>query len=515
MTVATQSKISLSLTACDTTIMHRAGMAGLYLTLKRLEEKYPDFRQREGNLSWSLTPDTIDLFWEAIDFSALDWLLKESFQLDDNGLICLTGLDDYSELRQKIELNEAIKAVFLRHNKFYQAGEAKKISFTVEEREVSYSYKPLIWYAHQTFAKELCDTDTQQLKQDYLQITSWLYLGGIVRHARADKKTKLEEKPEYALALLFVPVVCHYCLFHLPSEDVNSRKPHRYLVVIPEINNFEDASRRRWRLQQLEPQQLHVTNMSEAGLLYYSLDEIQANENYSQACQVWLYEKMNKASYQRVLTMVEEIEIDKEMITTYQQVKQYFQPNYQHIYPNNILIEVNLVRSLIAENLRQKQPWWFNFWKKLIDEDSKNYLFKQLLSNQKGVKFMTKNSERDEKYLAFIEVFQQAMRANFAKIYAKTERGKNPLFQKKAERLRAELNCCYDEISFQHYLADFLARGGLNKPLQGQKREVLLLIQQVPWEKLRIWALLGIASYEPKPKNLQELEGIKDESEEE
>lgn len=59
MMVATQAKISLSLDACDTTIMHRAGMAGLYLTLKRLEEKYPNLNQREGNLSWLLTPHTI------------------------------------------------------------------------------------------------------------------------------------------------------------------------------------------------------------------------------------------------------------------------------------------------------------------------------------------------------------------------------------------------------------------------------------------------------------------------
>ncbi|WP_267923159.1 hypothetical protein [Nostoc mirabile] len=39
--VATQPKISLSLDAADTTIMHRVGMTGLYMTLKRLEKQYP------------------------------------------------------------------------------------------------------------------------------------------------------------------------------------------------------------------------------------------------------------------------------------------------------------------------------------------------------------------------------------------------------------------------------------------------------------------------------------------
>lgn len=51
MIVATQPKISLSLYAADTTIMHRAGMTGLYMTLKRLEKQYPSCRQRGGYIS--------------------------------------------------------------------------------------------------------------------------------------------------------------------------------------------------------------------------------------------------------------------------------------------------------------------------------------------------------------------------------------------------------------------------------------------------------------------------------
>ncbi|WP_375453037.1 type I-MYXAN CRISPR-associated Cas8a1/Cmx1, partial [uncultured Nostoc sp.] len=121
--VATQTKISLSLDAADTTIMHCVGMTGLYMTLKRLEKQYPSSRQRGGHISWSLTADTIELFWQGSDFVALSWLIKESFQLDDTGLIHLTGLDnDGIDLRQKIHIHEGICAVFLRLNKFYQAG---------------------------------------------------------------------------------------------------------------------------------------------------------------------------------------------------------------------------------------------------------------------------------------------------------------------------------------------------------------------------------------------------------
>jgi CRISPR-associated protein Cas8a1/Csx13 len=524
MITATRPKISLRLHSSDTTIMHQVGMTGFYMDLKRLEEKYPSSHQRGGYMSWILSADTIELFWEGSDLVALSWLIKESFQLDEKGLIHLSGLDnDAADLSKKIHIHEGICAVFLRHNKFYKAEKPITTKLMVERKEVEYEYKPLTWYAHQTFAEQLCEKDTQQLRQDYVQITSWLYLGGIVRHAKAQNVTKLEEKPEYALALLFVPVVCDYYLLHLPSEDLKEKQPHRYLVVIPEIKDFEDASQRRWRLQQLETKQLHVSSTGEAGLLYYSLDTIYPQDSSYQACQVWLYEKMNQHSRQRALMSIKEIEIKKNALITYQQVQQYFQPNYQKIKPNTIFIQVNPIRSLIADNLAKGRPWQYNFWKKLIVEDLTRYLFKHLFDNREGIIAMIKNSEEDEEYLMFVEVFQQAMRGNFAKIYAKTEEGKDTPIQKKVERLRAELNCCYDKLSFQQYLSDFLVRGGLNKSFNEDKKTILLLIKKSPWEELRIWSLLAIASYKPKPKNTdtdnnssnneQELEEVNDESE--
>ncbi len=524
MVVTSQPKISLSLSASDTTIMHRAGMTGLYMTLKRLEQTFPESQNRAGHLSWLLTPDTIELFWEGSDLVALDWLIRKSFQLDDKGLIQLAALEnDATKLKQKIHVHEGICAIFLRHNKFYKIGEMVKQKLIVDGREVDYQYKSLIWYAHQTFAQHLCEIDTQQLKQDYLQFTSWLYLGGVVRHARLEKVTKLEDKPQYAFALLFVLIVCQYCLLHLPSEDLKNKTPHRYLVVIPEVNDFEEASQRRWRLQQLETKNFHVSSISEAGLLYYSLDEIQPEDNSCQTCQVWLYEKMNQTSRQRTLMAVEEIKVNQDVLRTYQLVQQHFQPNYQQIRAKKIIVKVNSIRSLISDNLGQGLPWWSNFWERLITNDLQQYLFKQLLYNRRGVKIMIENGELKENPLTFVNVFQHAMTAYFAKIYAKTEKGKEHSIEKKVERLRAELNCCYDELSFQQYLSDFLARGGLNEHFYENKNRVLLLIEEVPWEKLRIWALLAIASYKPKGKakdNGENLsvdniatEGVNDESE--
>lgn len=138
MIVATQPKISLSLDAADTTAMHRVGMTGLYMTLKRLEKQYPSSHQRGAYISWYLTADTIELFWEGSDFVALSWLIKESFKLDDTGLIHLAGLDNNAiDLSQKVHIHEGMCAVFLRHNQFYQAGKLVNTELTVEEKNSS------------------------------------------------------------------------------------------------------------------------------------------------------------------------------------------------------------------------------------------------------------------------------------------------------------------------------------------------------------------------------------------
>jgi hypothetical protein len=172
MIVTTQPKISLSLDAADTTIMHRVGMTGLYMTLKRLEKQYSSSRQRGGNISWSLTADTIELFWEGNDFVALSWLIQESFQLDDTGLIHLAGLDNNTiDLSQKIHIHEGMCAVFLRHNKFYQAGGLVKTELEVEEKKVEYMKRWKEFYkAKGGFDYFGIDMDDPKIAFGYLKI---------------------------------------------------------------------------------------------------------------------------------------------------------------------------------------------------------------------------------------------------------------------------------------------------------------------------------------------------------
>lgn len=127
MIIASQPKLSLDLNASDTTDIHRGGMTGLWMSLKRLERKYPNPSQRPGNLKWDLTTTTITLDWrrgadplgQGQDLPVLDWLLKHSFQINEKGLIEFMALESWSLINQ-IHNHQAIHDTFLRHNKFYK-----------------------------------------------------------------------------------------------------------------------------------------------------------------------------------------------------------------------------------------------------------------------------------------------------------------------------------------------------------------------------------------------------------
>ena len=105
---SSKPKIHLHLNAPDTTNIHRAALLGLWMTLKQLEGLFPNPFQRVGEISWKLTPHSISLDWKGQDEIVLDWLLKQAFQIDNRGLISLTGLNPQSmPLINKIHLHQA------------------------------------------------------------------------------------------------------------------------------------------------------------------------------------------------------------------------------------------------------------------------------------------------------------------------------------------------------------------------------------------------------------------------
>ena len=222
---AAEPKIEISLSDPAMTMLHRAGVAGLYMTLKALSKRYPTLKSRRGNFKWTLTKTSINLYWKGNDYEALDWLFAESFQISSDGLISLTGLQTPSRESQ-LAIHVGIKNTFLQHNQFFKsAGDATESLF-IDDLEVAIDYKKAKSYAHQNYAEKLCPVETLNckkvstklkllilehytligllflfdikqggnLQQNTIGIKGWLYPGAAVKHyayAIAILKTEL------------------------------------------------------------------------------------------------------------------------------------------------------------------------------------------------------------------------------------------------------------------------------------------------------------------------------------
>ncbi|MBG1257680.1 type I-MYXAN CRISPR-associated Cas8a1/Cmx1 [Nostoc commune] len=257
-------KICLNLSDPSITWIHRAGIAGLWMTLKQLEKLYPIPAERPGNLSWLLTPRSISLEWQGQDFVVLDWLLKQSFQINEEGLILLTGSNTHSiNIETQINIHLGITRTFLQHNQVFKFDGEKSWTLIVDGIEIDVEYKKAVSYAHQHFAKQLCDKEGQFLQQS-IGVVGWLYPGSVVRHVAFTQKTKFEEKPQLAFALLYAPVACHYFVLRSHTQPQHPQ----YAVVIPEVTNLEIYAQQYWNLGNLDYKHSHVSSLGDAALRF-------------------------------------------------------------------------------------------------------------------------------------------------------------------------------------------------------------------------------------------------------
>ena len=510
MILAKKPKIFLAIKANDTTIIHRGGMTGLWMSLKVLEEKYPNPAKRPGNLTWNLTATSISLNWQGEDFVVLNWLIQQSFQIDEDGLINFTGLESRSlTLINRIHNHKAINDTFLRLNRFYKKRKVTSQLLKINNIQVFLEYKQLNSYIHQTFAEKLCDK-SGNLIDGYIQIVSWLYPGATVRHATIDKYNKIAEKVEYALALLFLPLICQYYILQSDSVKIYDDRLTRYIIVIPEIHNFLNAAVRCWNLTSMRYVNLFVNNLAEAALKYYHYTQVSTLPTTNlESCQVLLYEKLNKKSRQRAIFDIQDFIITPQAIKDYQFICQHFAKNTIFLEKEKkrkqLGIRVNLIRSIIANNLAHNLPWWANFWENIYEKNQFGDIEKQLVFNRKGLLAMVEEYAALENYQNFIRAFHEALRKIYAKTYdpKKSKKDNQLRIGKKYESIRSELARCYDQQSLENFISDLISRAGWNGELVNIWTPILpLIFQDIFWQKTRNLALIALASYQPQKKKI-------------
>jgi CRISPR-associated protein Cas8a1/Csx13 len=486
-------KLEFDLSNPSFTLLHRAGLAGLWMTLKQFEKETIEASYK---LNWQLTNRKVKLNWDGNDREFLEWFLKESFQLN-NGIIALRGLDTQSMREDaQVIVHQGILGTLLQHNSTHKSDRVvtKSLSLGENEPEIQVKYKHLNSYAYQEFAGNLCDKNGQFLTNP-ISVAGWLNPGAAVRHVAFSSDTSFEEFPENAFILLFAPIACYYYILRSKLRD----KRAQYALVIPEITDLEKYAkyRQNQNLRNAIYKDFHASGLGDAGLKFLTLN---ATVNIAQAsgiqrCQVLTLGTVAWSTQQKTRTDMYVVEAADEVCHNYEVCDSWLKDK-PIAGKDGGFVATSFAKELIAENLAKNLPWYSG----ISDKVNSNELFKILAYEKGGLYQVIQKIQSDEREKLFVKACHEAINYTFGKIsYVAKKRGESANFDRETVRIRTGLGRCKNSETFREFITDFWSRAGKIPTLQEHWEELMEFIMlEKNWKKSRDLALLALASYKGK-----------------
>ncbi len=492
------------------TQVHRVGLAGLYMTLRRLGNDDCAF---EG-LRFELAKDRVIVAWHGSGLESFDKLFKTAFGFTKKKP---DGLVDFAAHRrlaigdlQRIELTKAVLGSFLQHNKqnkIPKGTSSRTLALSLEDKQVMIEYRPLVKpYAHSDAAASLLTN--KGMPKENVTIKGWLYPGAAERHSTLTG-TEMEETPERFLCLLFVPVASLYYRLSHHGKDGKFDQRRGTAVCFPHITDLESYTHCYERYLRSPVERLCADGLGDAGLS--ALVALKADDSMEklglQGCTVLTMGTVGWSKQQRTRTGVVVIEDLQEATLESFDLACRCLPNRLVIkvskpsktgtnVENTFFISTSLARGLIGDNIASSQEWFRGFAQFMCS----TRLARTISYEKGGLKEMVdKVSWSHEADKQFVEAVHVAMRNRYGALasHAK-QRGETVRFDREFERMRTGLMRAKNAPTLRGELADFFARGGTNKTLQKDWQQILPLFTGSDWQRARDLALLGLASYTGK-----------------
>lgn len=487
--------ITINLAEPGMTALHKAGLAGLWMTLEALEKEnggIPALPEASG--SWERNLTSISLRWDEDPNKFFNKLFEKSFKIDENGLVWFPGLGRPADnLQHAVILQEAFLGSFLQHSSTRQSDPSRKpggvFSFDVDGSIYIFKFHRIDRYLHQNAEFQVDKTNN---------ITGWLLPGGTVRHhGLGEKSTALEESPASYLALRFAPIG----VIFVEIENNLDRVEPRHCFVIPKIDNLEAYAKLRKLFLKCGIDDLKSPGMNEAGFrVLANLEEanlIHDLENFE--CQVIAFGKVPWSSMQKTRVGVETVQAkSKSLLQTFRVYRSLFKPKLVKTRSKELFWNIPQMPELIAKNLKSRRQWWEGFAEVVSTTLSRQRIvnferegLQKMIENPKG---FTEESER-----IFVSACQQAWHRRLGKISEKAFRDRSS-FSDQANREFANicmaLSQCKNSSSLRRVIINlWIQGGGPLKPLQDGWQNALTLLDNQNWRKGKDLALLAMVSY--------------------
>jgi CRISPR-associated protein Cas8a1/Csx13 len=475
------------------TTLHRAGLAGLWMTLERAEGD-PAARTLRELGGWRLDRDSVRLEWR--DEGFFPSLFHYAYPITPGGLMSLALLGDPEARRAEVcAFHQGLLDTFLQHPTSRKlGGPARNEVFEVEGQQQPISYRPI---ADHRFRWEGFSPERPQ------PVAGWLLPGGVVRHYVHAGPTALEEPPGRALALRFGPAGCGYFLVHQRRRE--GIRTYRTAVVVPEVDDLERYARhaRGWSPVGLE--ELSTAGPAEAALRFLVLRAADERGDLMgvAGCQVLGFTTLPWSPQQRVRAYVLSTrEADREQLRRYGRIRRYLAPQVRRRADGDSWLDVPQVPELAAGNLLHRRPWWHGFATWTADPRLRQHV---IGFESRGLNRMLNDETVTPEAEAriFVQACHEAWRNRLGQL---SERARHQglsfesLAQGERDRLRAALARCKTQADFSACVTDLWARAGSVPTLQRSWTRVLPFLGQ-RWREGRDLALLALASYRGEPSD--------------
>jgi CRISPR-associated protein Cas8a1/Csx13 len=506
--------MKLKLNALGMTSLHKAGLAGLYMTLRAFEKR----EEKIDGLEWTLEEKQIVLRWMPTKLKvAFEKLIQKSFWIDEEGFIRLAGLEADREMsfEQRHYLYTALLNSFLQFGPHRPTEKKKTLTYEVDNKVCWVKeFAPIKNIRQHDAVKDFID-DKGNFNAS-IEAAGWLFPGASQRH-QVHSNTKLNESTETALLLMFAPVgVVYY--------KINSRakgRKARLAMLVPEIQDLELYADVRRAIASQSVIELTASSASDAALrLLITIASNRTSNEFARIfgsnfiCRVITLGIVPWNEKQKTRTFARTVFSGRlQGLEKYRLADAIFKNRWQKIQakinrqgvqtePERFFVTTFSAREMIADNIAQGKAWYHDITTFMSHKETRE----QLYYEQKELGEMVSKNEAfdDDSERLFIRVCHESWRRRLGKLGQRAIRENanfNSLINKESEKLRTSLVRSKNAETLRETVVDFWARAGLNEELQGDGLIKLLpLFNEKNWRKTRDLALLALISYKPQSK---------------
>lgn len=475
------------------TALHRAGVAGLWMTLRRLEAEAATATALRELGGWARDDRGVELWWAGDGKAFFAALFAASFRVHKSGLIHLAGLGDPMDQPQHaLALHRALLGTFLQHGRTRKADSSTApggvVVFAIEDDTIRLTFQRVRTYAHQ---------ESNFTSGGTTDVAGWLYPGAVQRHV-ALAETRLEEPPTRALALRYAPIGA---IFFLVQSRRRIARP-QFCVVLPRFDDLAEYADFREQIAAYPWERFHVAGPSAAALRVLAEEEARGllRRAESATCRVMAFGVVPWSTQQKTRTQVFGVRVGSRTgRAAFRLADHVFRAELRRSEKGELWWSTPQCPELIAANAAADRPWWEGFSGFLggMSKDDRAWLFR-LERGGLGEMVASEDAFPDGPERAFVRACHEAWRRRQGQIGERSRRdGLNfdQLSKREFDRLRIAFGRCKNAAMFRQTVTDFWARGGAQPALQTAWEWVLPFLDERRWQAGRDLALLALASY--------------------